>query len=327
MRYGLREALAPNVRMLSGPGCPVCVTSSADIDQAIDLSLRPNVTVVTFGDMIRVPGSRTSLQGARAEGGDVRVLYSALDALQIARQEPEREIVMLGIGFETTAPTIAAAIEQARVEGLHNLAVYSMHKLTGPAMRAILDAGQVAVDAVLGPGHVAAITGWKAWAFLPEEYGVSCAVAGFEPADILQAVLACVDDASVGFPRVTNAYGRGVTAEGNLVAQHLMDRVFEVTDAAWRGLGIIPASGLSLRQGYGDFDARVRYDLPIAAGPLDAESERGCRCGEVLRGIVEPPECPLFGMACTPAHPVGPCMVSAEGSCAAHYRYRGISDI
>jgi len=325
MRYGLRDALAPQVTLLSGPGCPVCVTASADIDQAIALSQRPEITLATFGDMIRVPGTKTSLQGARAEGSDIRVVYSALDALQLARELPAREIVMLGIGFETTAPTIAAAIAQARAESLKNWSVYSMHKLTTPAMRAILDAGEVAVDAVLGPGHVAAITGWEAWSFLATEYGVSCAVAGFEPTDILQALLACAQDKAAGQPRVTNSYGRGVSAEGNLVAQGLMAQVFTTADAAWRGLGIIPDSGLAIAPEYAAFDARARYALPgLAEGPLDAEAALGCRCGEVLRGVVEPAGCPLFGTACTPAHPVGPCMVSAEGSCAAHYRYQGV---
>ncbi len=322
MRYGLREALAPAVELLSGPGCPVCVSASSDIDQAIELCLRPGVTVATFGDMIRVPGSRTSLQGARAQGGDVRVVYSALDALELARNLPQRQVVMLGIGFETTAPTVAAAAAQARAEGLPNWSVYSMHKLTDPAMRAILDAGEVRLDAVLGPGHVAAITGWQAWEFLPREYAVPCAVSGFEPTDILQAVLALVECCRQGTPQVLNAYGRGVTAQGNTVAQALMGRVFRVAHAAWRGIGLIPASGLALAPDYADLDARRRFDLPdVTDGPLDAEAALGCRCGEVLRGVTLPPECPLFGSACTPAHPVGPCMVSAEGACAAHYRY------
>lgn len=322
MRYGLRQALAPAVELLSGPGCPVCVSASADIDQGIALSLRPGVTVATFGDMIRVPGSRTSLQGARAQGGDVRVVYSALDSLELARSLPDREVVMLGIGFETTAPTIAAAVAQARAEGLTNWSVYAMHKLTDPAMRAILDAGEVRLDAVLGPGHVAAITGWRAWEFLPREYGVPCAVSGFEPTDILQAILALVECIRQGAPTVINSYGRGVTAQGNTVAQALMAQVFRVAPAAWRGIGLIPASGLDLSEAYADLDARRRFGLPeIAEGPLDAEAARGCRCGEVLRGVALPPECPLFGTACTPAHPVGPCMVSAEGACAAYYRY------
>ncbi len=324
MRYGLREALAPGVELLSGPGCPVCVSASADIDQAIELSLRPDMTVATFGDMIRVPGTRTSLQGARAEGGDVRVVYSALDALELARTLPERQVVMLGIGFETTAPTVAAAAAQARAEGLPNISFYSMHKLTDPAMRAILDAGEVRLNGVLGPGHVAAITGWQAWEFLPREYGVPCAVSGFEPTDILQALLALVESHAERSPRVINSYGRGVTPGGNAVAQGLMGQVFQVAAAAWRGIGVIPASGLELSEAFADLDARRRFDLPdVTEGPLDAEAALGCHCGEVLRGVTLPPDCALFGTTCTPAHPVGPCMVSAEGACAAHYRYGG----
>ncbi len=322
MRYGLREALAPAVELLSGPGCPVCVSASADIDQAIALSQKPGVTVATFGDMIRVPGSRGSLQEARAQGGDVQVVYSALDSLSLARSLPERIVVMLGIGFETTAPTIAAAVAQAQAEGLHNWCVYSMHKLTEPAMRAILEAGEVRLDAVLGPGHVAAITGWRAWEFLPREYGVPCAVSGFEPTDILQAILSLMESRREGVPRVINSYGRGVSAEGNAVAQGLMAQVFRVAPAAWRGIGLIPASGLDLADAYALWDARRRFDLPpLAEGPLDAEAAQGCRCGEILRGMALPPECPLFEAVCTPPHPVGPCMVSAEGACAAYYRY------
>ncbi|HHX65543.1 MAG TPA: hydrogenase formation protein HypD [Chloroflexi bacterium] len=325
MRYGIRQALDPAVRMLSGPGCPVCVTSDADIDRAIDLAHRPGVTVATFGDMIRVPGSRSSLQEARAAGAQVQVVYSALDALDLARRHPQEAVVMLGIGFETTAPTVAASLVQAHKEGLSNYYVYCMHKLTPPAMRAILDSGEVRVDAILGPGHVTAITGWRAWEFLPKEYGIPCAVSGFEPVDILQAVRALKQADASGTPQVVNPYSRGVTAEGNAVAQAMLERVFRVTDARWRGLGEIPASGLALSDEYAAHDAEIAFDLgPAPEG--DAAHARGCRCGEVLRGVIDPPECPMFGRACTPVRPVGPCMVSAEGACAAHYRYGGTTD-
>ena len=327
MRYGIRQALAPGVRMLSGPGCPVCVTSDADIDHAIALAHLPAVTLATFGDMIRVPGTRSSLQEARAIGADVHVVYSAMDALELARKEPRRSVVMLGIGFETTAPTIAASLLQARNSGLDNYYVYSLHKLTPPAMRAILDAGEVRIDAVLGPGHVTAITGCRAWEFLPNDYNIACAVSGFEPVDILQAVYLLVQARERGSSLVANAYSRGVTDEGNRVAQSLMAQVFEVSPADWRGLGQIPQSGLSLRPAYANHDALVAFAVPSAtmyAGP--SPQRRGCCCGEILRGIMEPPECPLFGKACTPARPVGPCMVSAEGSCAAHFRYGGSID-
>lgn len=327
MRYGIRQTLAPQVRMLSGPGCPVCVTADADIDRAIAMAHLPGVSVATFGDMIRVPGTHSSLQEARAAGADVRIVYSALDALDLARREPQKKVVMLGIGFETTAPTIGATVIQAQEQGLNNYYVHVLHKLTPPAMRAILDAGQVRVDAVLGPGHVTAIIGWHAWGFLPQDYAIPCAVSGFEPLDILQAVHSLVDALEEGAPQVVNAYPRGVTGEGNRVAQSLLGRVFAVAPALWRGLGEIPASGLALRSDYAAHDATLALDLP----PLPQETElsplqRGCRCGEVLRGVIEPPECPLFGRTCTPARPVGPCMVSAEGSCAAHYRYGGSLD-
>ncbi len=324
MRYGIREALVPDVRLLSGPGCPVCVTADADIDAAIAMASLPGVAVATFGDMVRVPGTRSSLQEARAAGADVHVVYSALDAMDLARRRPELKVVMLGIGFETTAPTVAAVLEAARAEGLGNLSVYSMHKLTPPAMRAILEAGEACLDGIIGPGHVTAITGWRAWEFLPAEYGLPCAVSGFEPLDMLYAIEQLVTAAVDGEPRVVNAYRRGVTAEGNRVAQALLGRVFEPANAEWRGLGVVPGSGLALRPAYAAHDARRLFELPMPAGGRTAE-ERGCRCSEVLRGAIEPRECPLFGRACTPAQPVGPCMVSGEGSCAAYYRYGGAS--
>jgi hydrogenase expression/formation protein HypD len=320
MRYGIRQALAPGVRLMSGPGCPVCVTADSDIDAAIALAHLPHVTVATFGDMIRVPGTRSSLQEARAQGAEVRIVYSALDALDLARQDSRRSVVMLGIGFETTAPTVAASLLQARENGIRNYYVYSMHKLTPPAMCAILDAGEVRVDAVIGPGHVTAITGWRAWDFVPDMYGIPCAVSGFEPLDILQAVALLVRAHRTGQPSVANAYSRSVTADGNQVAQALMAQVFQIAPADWRGLGEIPASGLALRSEYAAHDARLKFDLPLPAAEPDAQHQ-ACRCGDVLRGLIEPPECPLFGRGCTPERPIGPCMVSAEGSCAAHFHY------
>jgi hydrogenase expression/formation protein HypD len=318
MRYGLRTALAPAVRLLSGPGCPVCVTSDTDIDAAIDLARRPEVILATFGDMLRVPGSRGSLQQARAAGAHVQMVYSALDALELARQQSNQIVVMLGVGFETTAPTVAAAIDQAQQEKLTNFTVFSLHKLTPPPMRAIL-ASEVHVDAVLGPGHVSAIIGWQAWEFMPCEFGVSCATAGFEPVDILQAIHSLVQSVQQKNPRVINDYRRGVTAEGNLVAQALMDKVFTVSQADWRGLGSIAASGLEISPAYAQFNARIRFEIQPYLGPTPHDT--GCRCGDVLRAVIEPPQCPLFARACTPEHPLGPCMVSAEGSCAAFFRY------
>jgi len=321
MRYGLREALAPEIHLLSGPGCPVCVTSDSDIDAAIALASVPGTVVATFGDLVRVPGTRSSLQEARAAGADVRIVYSALDALEIARRSPNRAVVMLGIGFETTAPTVAAALEMARAEKQTNFSVLSLHKRTPPAMRAILNGG-ARLDGIIGPGHVTAITGWRAWEFLPVEFGIPCAVAGFEPLDLLHAIDQLVAAIVARSPRVVNAYPRGVTAEGNATAEALLVRVFEVGHADWRGLGNVPESGLSPRPKYAVHDARRRFALPATVAGKTAVA-RGCRCGDVLRGAIDPAECPLFGGACTPGRPVGPCMVSSEGACAAHYRYGG----
>jgi hydrogenase expression/formation protein HypD len=317
MRYGLRGLLPPTVELRSGPGCPVCVTANADLDRAIALAHVPGLILATFGDMIRVPGSRHTLQEAKAQGADVRVVYSALDALQIARQNPARPVVFLGVGFETTAPTIAAAVLQAEAAGLENFSVLSLHKLTPPATRAILEAGEVGLDGILGPGHVTTIIGADAWNFLPAEYGVPVAVAGFEPLDILRAVAELVVMAEAGQPAVSNEYARSVTPQGNLTALKIMDRVFEPGPAAWRGLGPVPASGLAFRPDLARFDAGRLF----AVDPGPTKEHRGCLCGSVLRGTVLPPECPLFGQACTPARPVGPCMVSAEGACAAYYQF------
>jgi hydrogenase expression/formation protein HypD len=317
MRYGLRMLLPPTVDLRSGPGCPVCVTSNADLDRAIALAGLAGLILATFGDMVRVPGSFQSLQHAKAAGADVRMVYSTLDALKIARENPGRPVVFLGVGFETTAPTVAAAILQAAAEGLDNFSVLSLHKLTPPATRAILDAGEIAVDGIIGPGHVTTIIGADAWQFLPAEYGMPVAVAGFEPLDILRAVADLVDMIEDGQPAVSNSYARSVTWQGNPAAMEVMDRVLEVSAANWRGLGVVPASGLGLRPEFVQFDALQLFEV----NPGPTREHKGCRCGDVLRGTITPPDCPLFGQACTPARPIGPCMVSAEGACAAYYQF------
>jgi hydrogenase expression/formation protein HypD len=316
-KFGIRQLLPETVRLLSGPGCPVCVTANADLDRAIAIARLPEVITATFGDMLKVPGSRASLQAARAEGADVRVVYSALDAVQMARQNPERHVLFVGVGFETTAPTVAAALLRAQSLNLSNFCVLSMHKLTPPATRAILRAGEVRLSGVIGPGHVTTVIGAEAWQFLPRDHGIPVAVAGFEPLDILRGVAALVAQVENGRPGVTNTYSRSVRPEGNLTALEIMYRVFEVGDAEWRGLGTVPDSGLSLREDFARFDAARAF----AVDPGPAREHRGCRCGEVLRGVVSPPECPLFRVACTPQNPIGPCMVSAEGACAAHFMY------
>jgi len=317
LKYGIRQLISPTVEMLSGPGCPVCVTANADLDKAIALAHLPNVILTTFGDMMKVPGSRSSLQRARAEGADVRIMYSTLDALQVARNNPERPVIFLGIGFETTAPTIAASILQAEAQGIDNYFVFVLHKLTPPVTVALLALGEVKFDGIVGPGHVSTITGSRVWESLPRDHHMPCVISGFEPLDILQCIAMLVAQVERGEARVEIAYRRSVRPEGNRTALALMERVFESCDANWRGMGVVPNSGLKLRPAYGRFDA----ERVFAVEPGPTEEPKGCACGEILRGIEIPPECPLFGKACTPAHPVGPCMVSAEGACAAHYRY------
>jgi hydrogenase expression/formation protein HypD len=316
-RHGLRQLLPPEIELRSGPGCPVCVTADVDIDRAIAIARLPGVILTTFGDMLKVPGSAGSLENAKAEGCDVRIVYSALDAVQIARDQADRSVVFLGIGFETTAPTVAASVQQAAASRVANFHVLSLHKLTPPATRAILDAGEVSLDGVIGPGHVTTIIGSSAWEFLPQEFAIPCAISGFEPLDILRCVASLVDMVAAGRPRVANAYARSVLPEGNRTAQEVMYRVFVVSDAEWRGLGTVRASGLSVRPEYAQFDASLVFPVDVDA----PRSHPGCRCGEVLRGTLEPPSCALFRRACTPAHPVGPCMVSAEGACAAWFQY------
>jgi hydrogenase expression/formation protein HypD len=316
-KHGLRQLLPANIKMLSGPGCPVCVTASADLDKAIALGKLPNVIITSFGDMVRVPGSRSSLQKAKAEGADVRIVYSAQDALAIARDNPGKSVVFIGIGFETTAPTIAASILQAEQEKLKNYYVLSLHKICPPIMKAILDLGEVRLDGIICPGHVSAIIGSKPYQFIADDYHIACAVSGFEPVDILLAVDKLVEQIESGQPRVEIAYRRGVKPEGNLSALRLMETVFETGDANWRGIGIVQNSGLNIKKKYEKFDAEKHFT--INAGPT--REPKGCICGSVLRGVSTPEECKLFRVTCTPEHPVGPCMVSSEGSCATYYQY------
>ncbi len=316
-RFGLRQLLPPTIHLLTGPGCPVCVTAHTDLDLAIALAFEPDVILTSFGDMMRVPGSRGTLLDARAQGADVRIVYSSRDALEIARSNPDRQVVFLAIGFETTAPTVAAVVRSAMQEGIGNFSIFSLHKRTPPAMRAVLDSGQVKIDGIIGPGHVTTIVGAHAWEFLPEEYGMPCAVAGFEPLDILYAIYMLVDMIERRAPAVSNTYTRSVREEGNKVAQQLIDDVFETCEASWRGLGKVGQSGLHLRGPYAALDARVRFPVSIASCP----EPKGCCCGDILRGVSIPTQCPLFATACVPEHPIGPCMVSAEGACAAYFKY------
>ncbi len=317
MRNGIRQLLPPTVRLLSGPGCPVCVTANADIDTAIALAGLPGVIVTTFGDMLKVPGSYSSLQKARADGADIKIVYSVQDALQIARASPMHKVVFIGIGFETTAPTIAAAVLQAKAEGISNFYVHCLLKLCPPVMKALLDLGEIRLDGIICPGHVSAIIGSKPYEFIPKEYGVACVVSGFEPLDILLSVAMLVEQIEAGNPRVEIAYRRGVKPEGNIKALQLMDTVFEVSEANWRGVGSIPASGLRFRKEFEEFDALSQFTVSIQP----VREAKGCLCGAILRGVKTPVDCVLFREVCTPESPVGPCMVSSEGACAAYYQY------
>ncbi len=316
-KHGLRQLLPKNIEMLSGPGCPVCVTAAADLDKAIALGKIPNVIITSFGDMVRVPGSRSSLQRAKAEGADVRIVYSTQDALVIARDNPKKVVVFIGIGFETTAPTVAASILQAEQENIKNYYVLSLHKVCPPIMKAILDLGEVKINGIICPGHVSAIIGSRPYRFIAEEYHIACAVSGFEPVDILLSVERLVEQIESGKPDVEIAYRRGVKEEGNLPALRLMDTVFEIGAANWRGIGVVPRSGLNIREKYARFDAERKFTIKAE----QTREAKGCICGAVLRGVSTPNDCKLFRVKCTPEHPVGPCMVSSEGSCATYYQY------
>jgi len=316
-KHGIRQLLPKTVEMLSGPGCPVCVTANQDLDKVIALSRLPGVIITTFGDLLRVPGSYSSLQQARAEGSDIRVVYSALEALDIARENPGRRVIFVGIGFETTAPGIAASVLQAEQENLKNYYVLSLHKLTPPVIKALLDSGETRIDGIVCPGHVSTIIGSRPYEFIPGDYGVGCVVAGFEPVDILLCISMLVEQIESGQPKVEIAYRRAVRPWGNQPALRLLEKVFDTCPAVWRGIGSVPGSGLKLKQEYQAFDAERAFDISLE----QSREPAGCLCGDILRGVKVPLDCRLFKVACTPEHPIGPCMVSSEGTCAAYYHY------
>ena len=315
-RSGIRSLLPEAITLLSGPGCPVCVTAQSEIDAFIALAREPDTIVATFGDLIRVPGSGSSLQREKAEGADVRIVYSTFDAVALARENPEKRVVFLGVGFETTAPTVAAAILAAHGEGLDNFFVVSAHKTVPPALEALVS-GPINIDGFLLPGHVSVIIGLDAYRPFFEAHRIPGVVAGFEPADLLQGIAMLVDQVAKGEPALENAYPRAVTAAGNPKAMAVVDQVFEIADADWRGIGRIPGSGLVMREAYAAFDAMRAFDIELQP----AVEPKGCACGEILTGVKLPPQCPLYKTVCTPMAPVGPCMVSSEGTCAAYYRY------
>ena len=316
-RYGIRDLLPDTITLSSGPGCPVCVTATAEIDSFIKASAIPGVIITTFGDLLRVPGSRSSLQEARGGGSDIRTVYSTLDALEIARNNPDREVIFLGVGFETTTPTIAAAILAAAEEKLKNFSVISAHKVIPPALEALAGDPEIRINGLICPGHVSIMIGANAYQPLVDKYKIPCVIAGFEPVDILEAVVRLARQVQAGEARVEVAYQRAVSREGNRRAMAVMDKVFAPTDGEWRGLAVIPGTGLAIRPEFAAHDACQRFDLTIT----DAKDPAGCACGDVLKSITPPDACRLFGTACTPEHPIGPCMVSGEGACGAYYKY------
>jgi hydrogenase expression/formation protein HypD len=317
VKYGLQELLPAQIRLISGPGCPVCVTSQEYIDTALELCKLPEVIVTSFGDMLRVPGSYSSLAREKARGADVRVCLSSLDAVEIARLKQDRQVVFLGIGFETTAPTIASAIKTAYIQNLHNFSVLSALKTIPSAMRALMQSGETDIQGFICPGHVSAITGTGLYEPIVKNYAIPCVVSGFEPTDMLCSIAMIMAQLKEGKSRVENQYKRSVKPQGNTRALALMEEIFTEQDSIWRGLGIIPGSGLAVRDSYSMYDAAKKFSLT----PPPATENPACICGAVMRGIRMPSDCALFGKKCTPQNPVGACMVSAEGSCGIYYKY------
>ncbi len=318
MRFGIDEVLPPEIEMVHGPGCPVCVTSLETIDKAIAIASRSGVILVSYGDMLRVPGSHTDLFHVKAGGGDVRVVYSPVEALKVARAHPDRQVVFFAVGFETTAPANAMAVWQARREGLKNFSMLASHVLVPPAIRTLLSSPHNRVQGFIGPGHVCTVMGCREYDQLAREFRVPIVVGGFEPMDLLEAILMLVTQLEEGRAEVENQYVRSVTYEGNRLAQKVLGEVFEVCDRKWRGIGQIPASGLTIRREYADFDADRVFHFEGFTVPEPAE----CISAQVLQGLNKPTGCPAFATRCTPEHPLGAPMVSSEGACAAYYQYR-----
>ncbi|OPY82000.1 MAG: Hydrogenase expression/formation protein HypD [Syntrophorhabdus sp. PtaU1.Bin153] len=316
-RSGLRSLLADHMELRSGPGCPVCVSDQSDIDRIIALARLPGVIMATFGDMVRVPGTESSLEKERALGARVEICYSPREALSLARDNPKNEVIFVGVGFETTMPAIALTIAEAQKLGLNNFTVLSIHKRVPPAMKVLLDDPELRVDGFILPGHVCTITGRRVFDFISSEHHIPAVIAGFEPTDVMQAIYLLLQQITRREAKTTIGYTRLVHEEGNEKARMFIDEFFEPVDAPWRGFGSIPESGMALRTIHQRFDAASRF--PIEAPP--SSPPEGCACGEVLRGKFKPPDCPLFGEVCTPSTPVGPCMVSSEGACAAYYQY------
>lgn len=315
-RFGLKDILPKNINLISGPGCPVCVTPNSFLDMAIRLSNLKNVIITTFGDMFRVPGSYSTLEKEKAKGNSIRVIHSSLDALDIARKNTGRDTVFLGIGFETTAPTVAQSILIAKRAGIRNYSVLCGHKTMPRILNVLAKEEDANIDGLILPGHVSAIIGSQPYEFLSKQYGIRCVIAGFEPLDILQALIMLITQRT---PKVEIQYKRVITRNGNTLAQDSIRKVFKKSDSAWRGMGLVKDSGLRIRDEYSRFDAKVKFKLKSEP----SREDKNCICGDVLKGIKRPLDCRLFGKRCKPDNPVGACMVSSEGTCAAYYRYRG----
>ncbi len=318
IRHGIDQLLPEGIEMIHGPGCPVCVTPLEIIDKALAIAEQPGVIFCSFGDMLRVPGSGQDLFSIKSAGGDVRVVYSPLDALKLARDNPDRQVVFFGIGFETTAPANAMTVYQARRLGIHNFSLLVSHVLVPPAMAAIMESPSCRVQGFLAAGHVCSVMGTSEYPPLAERYRVPIVVTGFEPLDILEGIRLTVTQLEQGRHEVENAYSRAVIAEGNLPAMAMLRDVFEVTDRTWRGIGMIPQSGWKLSERYAEFDAESRFSVT----DIHTEESSLCRAGEVLQGLIKPHECAAFGKECTPRNPLGATMVSSEGACAAYFTYR-----
>jgi len=323
-KYGIEDLLPENITMIHGPGCPVCVIPLGRVDDAISIAQRPEVIFTTFGDAMRVPGSKTSLLDAKAAGADVRMVYSPLDALKIAKKNPERQVVFLALGFETTAPSTAMTILQAAKDGVENFSAFCNHITIVPALKALLDSPDLQLDGFLGPGHVSTVIGTRPYEFVPREYGKPVAVAGFEPLDVLQSIYMIVKQIVEGRAEVENQYARCINRDGNRKALEVLFEVFEPRDYfEWRGLGSIAHSGMKLQRKYAAFDAELKFSVP----GLRIADPKACQCGEILKGVKRPWECKVFGTACTPETPIGSCMVSSEGACAAYYNFGRLSKI
>lgn len=315
-RFGIRQLLPPWIRLISGPGCPVCVTDESYIAQACQLGSREDVIIVTFGDLMPVPGGEASLEKIRGRGADVRVVYSPRQSLDICRENPDKQVVYLAVGFETTTPLTASLVQEAKQKNIENLSLLVAHKLVPPVMKILLDDPHLQLDGFICPPHVCAITGAKAFSFIPDQWHKACAIAGFESVDILSGILSLVEQNLDDDPKVENLYKRVVTDEGNVVAQKLVEKVYKPVSDAWRGLGTVDNSGCQFTEEFARFDAFSRFTIPEVKIP-----KSGCQCGDILKGYITPKECPLFGKKCVPEHPIGPCMVSTEGTCAAYYKY------